>query len=66
MVGRIAEKWHFCYTIHKTPHLSLCWSDGGNDDGLLLPMVLLLFVCKSVRQFSRTNRNKSLSLSLSL
>lgn len=64
MVGRIAEKWHFCYTIHKTPHLSLFWSDGGNDDGVLLPMVLLLFVCKSVRQFSQTNRNKCLSLSL--
>lgn len=33
MVGRIAKKWHFCYTIRKTPHLSLFWSDGGNDDG---------------------------------
>lgn len=65
MVGRIAEKWHFCYTIHKTPHLSLSWSDGGNDDGVLLLVVLLLFVCKSVRQFrqfTQTNRNKSLSL----
>lgn len=68
MVGRIAKKWHFCYTIHKTPHLSLFWSDGGNDDGVLLLVVLLLFVCKSVRhfrhfrQFSQTNRNKSLSL----
>lgn len=64
MVGRIAEKWHFCYTIHKKPHLSLFWSDGGNDDGVSLLMVLLLFVCKSVRQFSQTNRNKCLSLSL--
>lgn len=62
MVGRIAEKWHFCYTIHKTPHLSIFLSGGGNDDGVLLPMVLLRFVCKSVRQFSQTNRNKSLSL----
>lgn len=65
MVGRIAKKWHFCYTIHKTSHLSLFWTDGGNDDGVLLPMVLLLFVCKSVRQFrqfNQTNRNKSLSL----
>lgn len=65
MVGRIAKKWHFCYTIHKTPHPSLFWSDGGNDDGVLLPTYgLTSFVCKSVRQFSQTNRNKSLSLSL--
>lgn len=64
MVGRIAEKWHFCYTIHKTFHLSLFWSDGGNDDGVLLLVVLLLFVCKSVRQFSQTIRQTETSLSL--
>lgn len=65
MVGRIAKKWHFCYTIHKTLHLSLFWSDGGNDDGVLLPGVSILFVCKSVRQFrqfSQTNKQKQVSL----
>lgn len=65
MVGRIAKKWHFCYTIHKTPHLSIFLSGGGNDDGVLLLVVLLLFVCKSVRQFSQfsqTNKQKQVSL----
>lgn len=63
MVGRIAEKWHFCYTIHKTPHISLFWSDGGNDDGVLLPMVLLLlFASQSDSSVSQSDKQKQVSL----
>lgn len=67
MVGRIAEKWHFCYTIHKTPHPSLFWSDGGNDDGgerrCSTTCGLTSFVCKSVRQFSQSSdKQKQVSL----
>lgn len=63
MVGRIAEKWHFCYTIHKTPHLSLFWIDGGNDDGVLLPMVLLLlFASQSDSSVSQSDKQKQVSL----
>lgn len=65
MVGRIAEKWHFCYTIHKTPHLSLFWSDGGNDDGvLLLVVLLLLFASPSDSSVSQSDKQKQVSLSL--
>lgn len=61
MVGRIAEKWHFCYTIHKTPHLSLFWIDGGNDDGVLLPVVLLLlFLSQSDSSVRQTETSLSL------
>lgn len=63
MVGRIAEKWHFCYTIHKTPHISLFWSDGGNDDGVLLPTVLLLlFASQSDSSVSQSDKQKQVSL----
>lgn len=63
MVGRIAEKWHFCYTIHTTLHLSLFWSDGGNDDGVLLPMVLLLlFASPSDSSVSQSDKQKQVSL----
>lgn len=63
MVGRIAKKWHFCYTIHKTPHFSLLWSDGGNDDGVLLPMVLLLlFASQSDSSVSQSDKQKQVSL----
>lgn len=63
MVGRIAKKWHFCYTIHKTPHLSLFWSDGGNDDGVLLPMVLLLlFASQSDSSVSQSDKQKQVCL----
>lgn len=64
MVGRIAEKWHFCYTIHKTPHLSLFWSDGGNDDGVLLPMVLLLLFASQSDSSDSSLRQTETSLSL--
>lgn len=66
MVGRIAEKWHFCYTIHKTLHLSLFWSDGGNDDGVLLPtylmVLLLLFASQSDSSVSQSDKQKQVSL----
>lgn len=63
MVGRIAEKWHFCYTIHKTLHLSLFWSDGGNDDGVLLPTyVWSYFFCSQVSQTVQSDKQKQVSL----
>lgn len=63
MVGRIAEKWHFCYTIHKTLHLSLFWSDGGNDDGVLpLVVLLLLFASQSDSSVSQSDKQKQVSL----
>lgn len=63
MVGRIAKKWHFCYTIRKTPHLSLFWSDGGNDDGvLLLVVLLLLFASQSDSSVSQSDKQKQVSL----
>lgn len=63
MVGRIAEKWHFCYTIHTTLHLSLFWSDCGNDDGVLLPVVLLLlFASQSDSSVSQSDKQKQVSL----
>lgn len=53
----------FCYTIHKTPHISLFWSDGGNDDGVLLPMVLLLlFASQSDSSVSQSDKQKQVSL----
>lgn len=64
MVGRIAEKWHFCYTIHKTSHLSLLWGDGGNDDGVLLLVVLLLLFASQSDSSDSSVRQTETSLSL--
>lgn len=60
MVGRIAEKWHFVTQFTRHLHLSLFWIDGGNDDGVLLPVVLLLLFA------SQSDKQKQVSLSLSL
>lgn len=64
MVGRIAKKWHFCYTIHKTPHLFIFLSGGGNDDGVLLHVVLLLLFASQSDSSDSSVRQTETSLSL--
>lgn len=64
MVGRIAKKWHFCYTIHKTPHLPYF--------GVMVATMTVFyylwsyFFCLQVSQTVQSDKQKQVSLPLSL